>query len=138
MKQFVRLVSIFVIFVVQVYGGSTSYPTQHVKVNWRFSIDFIPMCAESCFSIPFVSTFVFAAVMKHQEAPGTTFKKHMAIAKGLLSEDDYLLQEILFNPRTPGQVTNIRTELKNLLEIIENKDAEGMKKYLTKIREKIK
>ena len=33
--------------------------------------------------------------MKHQEAPGTTFKKHMAIAKGLLSEDDYLLQEIL-------------------------------------------
>ena len=57
-------------------------------------------------SIPFVSTFVFAAVMKHQEAPGTTFKKHMAIAKGLLSEDDYLLQEILFNPRTPGQVEN--------------------------------
>lgn len=57
MKQFVRLVSIFVIFVVQVYGGSTSYPTQHVKVNWRFSIDFIPMCAESCFqaqiSVPF-------------------------------------------------------------------------------------
>ena len=48
------------------------------------------------------------------------------------------IQEILFNPRTPGQVTNIRTELKNLLEIIENKDAEGMKKYLTKIREKIK
>ena len=90
------------------------------------------------FEYPFVSTFVFAAVMKHQEAPGTTFKKHMAIAKGLLSEDDYLLQEILFNPRTPSQVENIRLELKNLLEIINNKDAEGMKKYLTKIREKIK
>ena len=89
-------------------------------------------------SIPFVSTFVFTAVMKHQEAPGTTFKKHMAIAKGLLSEDDYLLQEILFNPRTPSQVANIRTELKNLLEIIEHRDAEGMKKYLTRIREKIK
>ena len=50
----------------------------------------------------------------------------------------YLLQEILFNPRTPSQVENIRTELKQLLEIITNKDAEGMKKYLTKIREKIK
>lgn len=89
-------------------------------------------------SIPFVSTFVFAAVMKHQEAPGTTFKKHMAIAKGLLNEDDFLLQEILFNPRTPSQVENIRTELKSLLEIITNKDADGMKKYLTKIRENIK
>ena len=89
-------------------------------------------------SIPFVSTFVFSAVMKHQDAPGTTFKRHMDIARGLLSEDDYLLQEILFNPRTPGQVEGIRKELKELLEIISNKDAEGMKAYLTKIREKIK
>lgn len=88
-------------------------------------------------SIPFVSTLVFSAVMKHQEAPGTTFKKHMAIAKGLLSEDDYLLQEILFNPRTPAQVENIRLELKHLLEIISNKDAEAMKSFLTDIRRKI-
>ena len=49
-------------------------------------------------SIPFSSTLVFAACMKKQDAPGTTFKKHMDIAKGLLSEDDYLLTEILFNP----------------------------------------
>lgn len=89
-------------------------------------------------SIPFVSTFVFSAVMKHQDAPGTTFKRHMAIAKGVLSEDDFLLQEILFNPRTPAQVEGIRTELNELLEIITNKDAEGMKRYLTKIREHIK
>lgn len=89
-------------------------------------------------SIPFVSTFVFAAVMKHQDAPGTTFKRHMAIARGVLSEDDYLLQEILFNPRTPAQVEGIRTELHELLEIISNKDATGMKRYLEKIREKIK
>ena len=89
-------------------------------------------------SIPFVSTFVFAAVMKHQDAPGTTFKRHMAIAKGVLNEDDYLLQEILFNPRTPTQVEGIRTELNELLDIISKKDAEGMKAYLTKIRQKIK
>ena len=75
--------------------------------------------------------------MKHQEAPGTTFKKHMAIAKGLMSEDDYLLQEILFNPRTPAQVENIRRELKEVLEIITNKDADRLKKYLTKIRKNI-
>ena len=61
-------------------------------------------------SIPFVSTFVFAAVMKHQDAPGTTFKSHMRIAKGVLNEDDYLLQEILFNPYTSGQVSQIRSE----------------------------
>ena len=89
-------------------------------------------------SIPFVSTFVFAAVMKHQDAPGTTFKRHMRIAKGVLNEDDYLLQEILFNPYTGDQVAQIRTELKELLEIIDKKDAAGMKSYLTKIRNNVK
>ena len=88
-------------------------------------------------SIPFVSTFVFAAVMKHQDAPGTTFKRHMAIAKGVLSEDDYLLQEILFNPRTPEQVEVIRTELNELLDIISEKDGDRMHAYLEKIRKHI-
>lgn len=88
-------------------------------------------------SIPFASTLVFASVMKHQEAPGTTFKRHMNIARGLLSEDDYLLTEILFNPYTPAQVENIRKELKNLLEIIEKKDTPAMQKFLTKVRENI-
>lgn len=89
-------------------------------------------------SIPFVSTFVFAAVMKHQDAPGTTFKRHMRIAKGVLNEDDYLLQEILFNPYTHDQVSQIRTELKELLDIIDRKDADGMKRYLTKIRDNVR
>lgn len=89
-------------------------------------------------SIPFVSTFVFSAVMQHQDAPGTTFKKHLAIARGLLSEDEYLLQEILFNPRTSKQVEKIRNELKTLLGIIESKDSQGLKDYIRRIRENIK
>ena len=89
-------------------------------------------------SIPFVSTFVFAAVMKHQDAPGTTFNRHMQIAKGVLGEDDCLLREILFNPRTGGQVANIRDELKTLLEIIDRKDEPALNAYLKRIRSHIK
>lgn len=89
-------------------------------------------------STPFVSTFVFAAVMKHQDAPGTTFKRHMKIAKGVLNEDDYLLQEVLFNPYTHDQVAQIRDELKDLLAIIDNKDADGMRAYLSKIRDNVR
>ena len=89
-------------------------------------------------SIPFVSTFVFAAVMKHQDAPGTTFKRHMQIARGVLGEDDTLLREILFNPRTSGQVSKIRDELKDLLHIIDNKDEQALNEYLKRIREHIK
>lgn len=88
-------------------------------------------------SIPFASTLVFASVMKYQEAPGTTFKRHMDIARGLLSEDDFLLSEILFNPYTPGQVEKIQQELSKLLEIIRNKDSKGMADYLTKVRSNI-
>lgn len=88
-------------------------------------------------SIPFASTLVFASVMKYQEAPGTTFKRHMDIARGLLSEDDFLLSEILFNPYTPGQVEKIQQELSKLLEIIWNKDSKGMADYLTKVRSNI-
>lgn len=89
-------------------------------------------------SVPFVSTFVFSAVMKHQDAPGTTFKRHLKIARGVLSEDDTLLREILFNPRTKHHVEQIRAELKDLIEIIDNRDEEALNAYLRKIRENIK
>ncbi|MBP3765295.1 MAG: prephenate dehydrogenase [Bacteroidaceae bacterium] len=89
-------------------------------------------------SIPFVSTFVFAAVMKHQDAPGTTFKRHMAIAKGVLGEDEALLREILFNPHTSGQVAQIRQELKQLIDIIDRKDGDDLKAYISRIKQNIK
>ena len=89
-------------------------------------------------SIPFVSSFVFSAIMKHIDAPGTTFKRHEKIAKGVLSEDDFLLQEILFNPHSAGQVERILAELTDLHDIIKEKDHDRMKAYLTKIRENIR
>ena len=88
-------------------------------------------------SIPFASSFVFAAVMKPQPAPGTTFKRHLKIAKGVLSEDDTLLREIFFNPRTKRQVENIRTQLKALIEIVDSRDEEAFKAYLMRIRDNI-
>lgn len=89
-------------------------------------------------SIPFASTLVFGSVMKHQDAPGTTFKRHMAIARGLMSEDDFLLQEILFNPRTNEQLNKIKDQLSRLQAIISNKDYNAMKLYLDEVRENIK
>ncbi|MDI3521309.1 MAG: hypothetical protein PWQ17_2339 [Anaerophaga sp.] len=89
-------------------------------------------------SVPFSSTLVFAACMKKQDAPGTTFRKHLDIAKGLLSEDDYLLTEILMNPFTIGQVEKIRQELKHLIGLIKDKDTEGLQAFLKKVRENIK
>ena len=88
-------------------------------------------------STPFASSMVFAACMKKQEAPGTTFRKHLKIAQGLLSEDDHLLAEILFNPHTVRQIEEINSRLAYLTHIIRAKDYEEMQKFLNKLRNNI-
>jgi prephenate dehydrogenase len=87
---------------------------------------------------PFASTITFAACMKDQEAPGTTFRKHKEIAKGLFSEDDYLLAEILFAPGALEQIEKISQQLAYLTHIIRGRDFEVMKKFLNKLRDNIK
>ena len=84
-------------------------------------------------SIPFISTFVFSAVMKHQDAPGTTFKRHLSIAKGVLGEDRNLLREIYINHHTPLQLEKIREELKKLDHIITQRDEQALGDYITRI-----
>jgi len=88
-------------------------------------------------SIPFASSMVFAATMKQQEAPGTTFRKHLDIAKGLFSEDDHLLSEIMFNPHTVRQIEAISSSLAYLTHIIRGRDYEEMQKYLNRLRQNI-
>jgi prephenate dehydrogenase len=86
---------------------------------------------------PFASTMVFASVMKPQETPGTNFKRHMIIAKGLLSEDDRLLTEIMFNPYTIRQLELINSKLSYLTHIIRQRDYEEMTKFINSLRKNI-
>lgn len=88
-------------------------------------------------SIPFSSTMVFAACMKEQEAPGTTFKKHYSIAEGLLSEDDYLLTEILLSPYSLDQVERIHKQLEELIGMIRGRDKDRLKVFFTQLRDNI-
>lgn len=88
-------------------------------------------------SVPFASSMVFASNMKHQEAPGTTFKKHFKIAKGVLSEDDFLLSEILFSPYTFEQIDSISAQLDVLKKIIQKRDTKKMQEFLAHLRENI-
>jgi prephenate dehydrogenase len=86
---------------------------------------------------PFASTMVFASCMKKVETPGTNFKRHMIIAKGLLSEDDRLLTEIMFNPYTVRQLELINSQLSYLTHIIRARDSEEMTKFLDGLRANI-
>jgi prephenate dehydrogenase len=88
-------------------------------------------------SIPFASTLVFASCMKKQEAPGTTFKKHMTIAHGLMSENNYLLSEVLFSPYTIPQLENIKEKMELLIDIIKRRDTKELHKFFDTIRKNI-
>lgn len=88
-------------------------------------------------SIPFAATLAFAGVMKPQDVPGTTFKRHLQIARGLMREDDFLVGEILFNPNTPEQLDHIIDKLTELRHIVGSRDADGMGRFLQNARDNI-
>lgn len=113
------------------------YNSLHLHIE-EYSFEEHDLTIAYSLSIPFASTLVFAGVMEHQDAPGTTFKRHMAIARGLMSEDDYLLSEILFNPNTPAQLAKIQDKLAQLQQIVANRDSKAMAQFLHDTRERLK
>ncbi len=86
---------------------------------------------------PFASTLVFASSIDKTVVPGATFARHLKIAKGLLSEDDSLLCEILFNKYSIPQLERITGRLELLKHIIKARDSEEAKRFLGKLRKNI-
>jgi prephenate dehydrogenase len=108
---------------------------QRLKVNtFEYTFEEHDQTMAYCLSIPFASSMVFAACMKNQEAPGTTFRKHLEIARGLLSKDDHLVAEIMFNPHTIHRLEDIGSRLASLTHIIRARDYEKMKTFLDNLR----
>lgn len=88
-------------------------------------------------SVPFTSSIVFSACMKKLEVPGTTFKHHLDIAQGLLSEDDDLLSGILLNRYSIGKLTEIMKRLEDLISILDREDEEALHHLFNRLRSNI-
>ena len=89
-------------------------------------------------SVPFASSLIFAAHLNSSAVPGTTFKKHLKIAKGLLAEDDYLLTEILFNPYSLAELEKITQRLEFLKHVIRERDYEEAFRFFQRLRQNLK
>jgi len=89
-------------------------------------------------TLPFASTMVFGACMDNTAVPGTTFKKHLEIAKGLLAEDDYLLSEILFNKYSLPELEKVTGRLDFLKHVIRARDTEEAVKFFDRLRNNLK
>jgi prephenate dehydrogenase len=88
-------------------------------------------------TLPFVSSMVFSSCVTTNAVPGTTFRRHLDVARGLLSEDDYLLAEIIFNPHSLAQLEKINNRLNFLWHIIKNRDAGEAQRFFEGLRENI-
>ncbi|MCX8022085.1 MAG: prephenate dehydrogenase/arogenate dehydrogenase family protein [Syntrophorhabdaceae bacterium] len=85
-------------------------------------------------TIPFISSMSFAACVDRVVVPGTTFARHMKIARGVLSEDTHLLSEILFNPYSLQEVDKITARLEYLKHIIRSRDYEELERLLASLK----
>ncbi len=86
---------------------------------------------------PFAASLVFASCMESTAVPGATFARHRKIAQGLLSEDDHLLSEILFNPYSLSQLEKISARLEFLKHVIKGKDYEEAARFFSRLRKNI-
>jgi prephenate dehydrogenase len=88
-------------------------------------------------TIPFASSMMFALCVDAKTVPGTTFTRHMEIARRLLAEDDHLLAEILFNPYSVAELHKMASGLEFLKHVINARDYDEVKGLCSKLRERI-
>jgi hypothetical protein len=75
--------------------------------------------------------------MERSTVPGTTFKKHLEIARGLLSEDDYLLAEVIFGPHSLEQLEKVTSRLEFLKHVIKGRDFDEARVFFARLRQNI-
>lgn len=88
-------------------------------------------------TMPFISSMVFAANVDTHAVPGTTFKRHLEVARGVLSEDDRLLAEVLFNVHSLSQVEKVARKLDFLTHIIRARDYEEASRVFQTLRKNL-
>jgi prephenate dehydrogenase len=112
------------------------YQSLHLNI-FEYSFDEHDRTIAYSLTIPFVTTLLFGASIKKQKAPGTTFQKHMQIAKGLMSENNYLLSEVLCSPYSAEQVEAMKKILEQLYQLIQQKNTPAIHDFFEQVRKNI-
>jgi prephenate dehydrogenase len=88
-------------------------------------------------SVPFILSMLFASQLRENDHPGTTYDKHLQIARGLFTEDHTLLTEVLMNPATLEKISGLKKDLDALQDAIEKKDASGLMRFLGEASQRV-
>jgi prephenate dehydrogenase len=114
-----------------------TFARQYGLHTWDFNFSEHDEMMAYSLALPFASTIAFAACLKGQEVPGTTFVRHLEIARRLLLEDDNLVTEILFNQHSLKRLETICTNMEFLKHVIRARDREEISKLLARLRRNI-
>lgn len=88
-------------------------------------------------TLPFVLSMAFASGISGREVPGTTFSRHLGIARRLMKEDEQLIGEILFNPHSRRRLEKICNDMEFLKHVIRARDDEEVHRLLSGLKRNI-
>lgn len=89
-------------------------------------------------TVPMAATMAFANIAGRQEAPGTTFGRHIAIARGVTSEDENLLVEILMNPHSATRLDALIASLQTLRDAVASGNRPALRSYIASAASAVK
>ena len=89
-------------------------------------------------TVPMAATMAFANIAGRQEAPGTTFGRHIAIARGITSEDENLLVEILMNPHSATRLDALIASLQSLRDAVASGNRPTLRSYIASAASAVK
>lgn len=81
-------------------------------------------------SLPFVLSLLFAENLPPAVVPGTTFRRHLETARGVLQEDASLLAEILGNPHTVPLLEDLQEQVQRLQSMLTDRDTSTLLRHL--------
>ena len=86
--------------------------------------------------VPFVATLLFAAGSEAGLPGGTTYNRHLDLARGLFSESPAVLAGILVNRYNGEQVVKMTENLNRLAAMLEKQDLTAIEGYIADCAEK--
>lgn len=86
-------------------------------------------------AVPFAATLLFAAGSKADLPGGTTYGRHLELARGLFSENPAVVAGILANRHNLGFLSKLTDRLKLLSTMVENQDVIAIGRFVEECSE---
>ena len=86
--------------------------------------------------VPYFMAFLFSSIEDNSDVPGASYSKYKELAAKVLSEDENLLCEVLFNMGVDDRFEIVYKKTNEIRDIILNKDYKNALRLLDKVKKR--